>query len=667
MWRLTLRFTLCIMWMTVASLQVKAQNDTLVTKGRTLRELTVRGDKSKQVTSTSPFQIVTNRDLLQQGITDLSDALRRFSGVNVKDYGGAGGIKTVSVRSLGSQHTAVSYDGVAVSDLQSGQVDLSRFTLDNIRSLSLAIGDNDEIFLPARTVASAATLRLQTLLPDLVDKNSHLKAEIKTGSFGMFNPYMRYDQKISEKVSTSVSGDYLRADNQYPFELINGDLVTKEYRNNNQIETWRTEGNVYVRPSTNSTLNGKVYYYQSWRELPGPVIVYNTVSREKETDRNFFTQVNYKTKLGSAFSLMLNGKFNWAYSYYHDEGGQYPGGSLDNKYYQREYYGSAAVMYEPTEHLAFSYAGDYAYNTLNANANLRSKPLRHTVLQTLSGRYHLDRLAVTAVLLRSDYWNKAKLGNPSKDAHRLSPSLSLSWKALADAELYLRASYKDVFRVATFTENYFDRLGSRDLNPEIARQYNVGTTYLWQGSGVLSSLQVSVDGYFNYVKDKIVAKPYNMFYWTMINLGKVHIWGTDVNLDAHFRVAEKHHLLLNGSYTYQYAVDKTMKEYLSYKDQIPYTPRHSGAASLAWENPWVNVSVHATGVSDRYITEVNVEKYMLEGYIEYGASLYRNFTINRIQMAARGEVINLGNKHYSIVKSYPMPGRSYKLTLSISL
>jgi len=74
--------------MTVASLQVRAQNDTLVTKGRTLRELTVRGDKSKQVTSTSPFQIVTNQDLLQQGITDLSDALRRFSGVNVKDYGG---------------------------------------------------------------------------------------------------------------------------------------------------------------------------------------------------------------------------------------------------------------------------------------------------------------------------------------------------------------------------------------------------------------------------------------------------------------------------------------------------------------------------------------------------------------------------------------------------
>ena len=644
-----------------------SQTDTLVTKGRTLREVTVHGEQRRNLTSTSPFQQVTNQQLLQQGISDLSDALRRFSGVNVKDYGGAGGVKTVSVRSLGSQHTAVAYDGVAVSDLQSGQVDLSRFTLDNIRSLSLAIGDNEDIFLPARTVASAATLRLQTMLPDLVDKNYHLKAEVKTGSFGMLNPFVRYDQKLSEKVSASVSGDYLRADNQYPFKLVNGENVTREKRTNNQIETWRTEGNVYVRPSATSTLNGKVYYYQSWRQLPGPVILYNPFGHEKEMDRNFFAQANYKTKLGGGFSLLLNGKFNWAYSHYHDEGGQYPGGELNNKYYQREYYGSAAVMYEPTEHLAFSYAGDYAYNTLNANANMKSNPMRHTVLQTLSGRWHIDRLAITAVLLRSDYWNKAKVGNPSKDAHRLSPSLSLSWKALADAELYLRASYKDVFRVATFTENYFDRMGSRDLNPEIARQYNVGATYLWQGDGWLSSVQVSADGYFNYVKDKIVAKPYNMFYWTMLNMGKVHIWGTDVNLDADFRLADEHHLLFNGSYTYQYAVDKTMKTSLSYENQIPYTPRHSGAASLAWENPWLNASVHATGVSDRYTTEVNTPQNTLDGYIEYGVSLYRNFQCKGVLLSLRGEVVNLGNKQYSIVKSYPMPGRSYKLTVSVSL
>lgn len=644
-----------------------AQNDTITGKVHQLGEVMVKGSvNNKSVTSTSPFQVVTDLQLLQQGITDLGDALRRFSGVNVKDYGGAGGMKTVSVRSLGSQHTAVAYDGIAVSDLRSGQIDLSRFSLDNIRSLSLTIGDNDDIFMPARTAASAATLRLQTLAPDLSDRSYRMKAELKTGSFGMLNPFLRYDQRLGRQVSATLSGDYLRADNNYPFTLVNGDNVTRERRENNYIETWRTEGNVYARPSENSVLNAKVYYYNAFRELPGPVILYNSSNHERETDRNFFAQANYRSSFGRGWSLLLNGKFNWAYSHYHDQGKQYPGGVFDNLYYQREYYGSAALMYEPSAHWALAYAGDYALNNLTANANIRMKPFRHTVLQTLSGRYHTDRLSLTAVFLRSDYWNRAKAGAASKDAHRLSPSLSLSWKMLADANLYVRASYKDVFRVATFTENYFDRMGSRDLNPEVARQYNIGFTCLQTGEGFLNNLQVSADGYFNYVRDKIVAKPYNMYYWTMLNLGKVHIWGADVNVSTDFRMADRQHLLLTGAYTWQYAVDKTMKESLSYKDQIPYTPRHSGSASLAWENPWMNVSLHATGVSSRYTTEVNTENNKLSGYMEFGASVYRTFKWANTDISLRGEAVNLGDKQYSIVKSYPMPGRSFRLTLGIT-
>ena len=56
---------------------------------------------------------------------------------------------------------------------------------------------------------------------------------------------------------------------------------------------------------------------------------------------------------------------------------------------------------------------------------------------------------------------------------------------------------------------------------------------------------------------------------------------------------------------------------------------------------------------------------MWDGYIEYGLSLYRSFKIKKFTYNLRGDIINLGNKQYDIVKSYPMPGRSYKLTCSI--
>ena len=43
--------------------------------------------------------------------TSVADALKYFSGVQIKDYGGLGGLKTVNVRSLGSQHVGVYLDG----------------------------------------------------------------------------------------------------------------------------------------------------------------------------------------------------------------------------------------------------------------------------------------------------------------------------------------------------------------------------------------------------------------------------------------------------------------------------------------------------------------------------------------------------------------------------
>ncbi|MCR4766027.1 MAG: TonB-dependent receptor [Bacteroidaceae bacterium] len=653
------------------SLHLWAQqvNDTITSKVHVIDEVTVSTTgRSRNVISTAPTQLVTQKQLLYQGVTDLSDALRRFSGVNVRDYGGAGGVKTISVRSLGSQHTAVAYDGITITDAQSGQIDLSRFSLDNIRSLSLTIGDNDDIFLPARTVASAAVLRLQTEVPEFNNQSYRLKAEVKTGSFGMLNPYLRYDQQLSKQVSVSAYADYLRADNQYPFRLVNGKYVTTEKRKNNFIETYRAEANLTAHTSEVGLLRAKVYYYNSFRQLPGPVVLYNDVSREKETDRNFFAQLHYQTLMGSKWHLQLNGKFNWAYTHYSDVGNQYPEGMLSNYYYQREYYGSGTLMFTPSDHWAFAYAADYAYNNLNSNTTNGVRPYRNTLLQTLTAKYQSRHLLVTARMLASIYDNGAKNGTASKSANRLSPSISLSLKPFENHDLYLRAAYKDIFRVATFSENYFARFSSRDIRPEVARQFNLGITYSLPSSNArLRHLNITVDGYYNRVKDKIVAVPFNMFFWTMINLGRVDIWGADMNVDTSVRLAAKHQLLFNASYTLQLASNLTDPTSPFYKNQIVYTPKNSGSASLTWENPWMNVALHATMASARYTVDDHIDSNRLPGYGEWGAALYRTFTYRGFDVAVRFDGINLGNKQYSIVKNYPMPGRSFKFTINITI
>ena len=224
-----------------------------------LSDVEVIGHRKPSVLkSSAPIQILNNRSFEQLGLQDLSDAVKRFSGVSVQDYGGIGGLKTVSVRSLGAKHTAVSYDGVTITDMQSGQVDISRFSLDDVEMVSLSIGQADDIFQSARVLASAGTLSIQTRSPYLEgDKSFRLQGKIKTGSFGLFNPYMRYEQRLGKTYALSVQGDWTRADGRYPYTFTNGNIVTHEKRKNSDVNSWRTELNLFADWKRNGKLQLK--------------------------------------------------------------------------------------------------------------------------------------------------------------------------------------------------------------------------------------------------------------------------------------------------------------------------------------------------------------------------------------------------------------------------
>ena len=96
-------------------------------------EVTVTARRSPVRVSTGvAVQSLSGQNIAELGIQNIADAVRRFAGTNVRDYGGIGGLKTVSVRNMGASHTGVSYDGAPVSNCQAGQIDIGRFSLDNV-------------------------------------------------------------------------------------------------------------------------------------------------------------------------------------------------------------------------------------------------------------------------------------------------------------------------------------------------------------------------------------------------------------------------------------------------------------------------------------------------------------------------------------------------------
>ncbi len=145
-----------------------------------------------QATSPVPVQVLKGAQLEQINSLSVADAVRYFSGVQLKDYGGVGGLKTINVRSLGTNHTAVFYDGVEFSNAQNGQVDLGKFSLDNIEEIALYDAQQNSIFQPAKGFASASVLYMVTKSPKFRDSSDFTgKVSLKTGSFGLINPLMQ--------------------------------------------------------------------------------------------------------------------------------------------------------------------------------------------------------------------------------------------------------------------------------------------------------------------------------------------------------------------------------------------------------------------------------------------------------------------------------------------
>ena len=75
-----------------------------------------------------PVQELKGEQLRALNSHSVADAVRYFAGVQLKDYGGVGGLKTIDVRGMGTQQVGVFYDGIQLGNAQNGIVDLGKFS-----------------------------------------------------------------------------------------------------------------------------------------------------------------------------------------------------------------------------------------------------------------------------------------------------------------------------------------------------------------------------------------------------------------------------------------------------------------------------------------------------------------------------------------------------------
>jgi outer membrane cobalamin receptor len=174
-------------------------------------------------------------------------------------------------------------------------------------------------------------------------------------------------------------------------------------------------------------------------------------------------------------------------------------------------------------------------------------------------------------------------------------------------------------------------------------------------------LSTSLDGYYNIVKDKIVAFPSrNLFSWTMLNYGKVYVFGAEWNLRMQWRMAKGFYLRPNGNVTFQKAIDRTDPTSKTFNHQIPYTPVWSGSAGVGVQTPWITVTYSLIASGKRYALGQNILANEVAGYVDHSIILSHDIPIKASTLGLKLELLNLSNKNYEVIRNYPMQGFGFR-------
>ena len=648
-------------------LPVEAQGqiffDTIRTEN--LQEVPVTADRTAGARAVSAQKTADSRLMQATGSLQVSDVLKYFSGATVKDYGGVGGLKTVSVRGLGASHTAVAYDGIIITDNQTGQIDLGKFSSSQTESVRMVSGPDNDMLQTAAMAAQAASITVSPERPRLNGKKNDIHAGQMYGSFNTISVNANTAFNLSEGNNLSVLSDWLYTDGDYPYIQNNGNSSALKTRRNSDVSRFRTEAAWFSTIDGNTDLTVRSYIYLSRQGLPANILYNDNAASERLWNREGFIQASYKKELSERLTLKANTKYGLTYTRYLNSTTNNSTGSTDNRYTEHEGYLSGVVLYRLTDRLSASAALDGRISKLDDNKPHQASPLRTTINTSAAVKYASERLVLTGRLNGVVTTEKTKNRKAAGNYTHLSPVAGANWIIWPAAGLHLRASYVNTYRLPTFNDLYFEQIGRRDLRPERAAVTSAGIVFEKE----LQALSISfyADAYNSSVRDRILAVPgKNTAIWMMKNIGHVVTHGFETGLDVistdcRIRPAAK------LSYTYQRAMDKTDSQGTTWNHQLPYTPRHS-ASAVAWiETPLINASCNLLYSGDYYSNGYNGPQYHMPSYYELGFSLWKSFESIDIPVTVKVECINLTDYRYELVANYPMPGRQLRLTLTADL
>lgn len=556
--------------------------------------------------------IVSRVDLISAGnALTVSDVLNLSSGLHVGDNGGLSGLKTVSLRGLGSAHTSIYLDGVRVGNVQSGQNDLGMLPLEGLSSASVDYAQNSVSFKTGR--------------PEFGTLPVAGKVRFYAGSFGTYLPSARLDFRLSDKLSLSANASGILSKGDFVY----GDMLP---RTNNDLKQFRGGLDLFGL-TRGGDYHVKAYYSSAERGTPGSV---SWPSDDRQADRNAFIQGCLNHSFGKLYTLHLSAKGAYDDIYYTSAWG-------DSQYGQTELQLNSAHDFQLTDWWKVSLAADLQWDKLASTAYEAS---RTTVFSALATSFHTDRLLANVALEFNGAFDKDALSR-----YAFSPSADIRYRVFDGFDVL--AFGRRAYRVPTFNELYYVGYGNPELRPEDAWMTDVGVDFNRTFAGTWT-LRAKLDGFANFLTDKITSAPSaeDPNIWAPYNIGKVRSLGMDLAAGFMWQNADWN-CSFEAKYTLLSATDRTPDSY-SFGQQIPYIARHTVVlnAAASWRGwsllpVWQLRSGRTDGSGD------------LGDWNTFDLTFAKSLKLPKTgPLSLKLSVRNMFDHRYEVSSGYPMPGRS---------
>lgn len=535
----------------------------------------------KEIPSQSSTLSITSKEIELMHSSTLSQVLEK-AGLQVQNYGGAGGKRSVTIHALGGKCVKVYVDDVLINSSQSGECDLDAINIEEIKSIKVYKTPNlqniedrgfgsSSIYIYTKDKTIGHTLTAKSAFNTFFNANKVIDN---------ISNSISYNGQLGKNNYLNLSTSALYAPNNYLYTSESG--KTKEQENNKAITLNNFIGFNKVLPNTSS------FYLKNLTYL------------NKAECGAAENSVDSGVKNSFSNSLLLN--FNLP--------------PIDNCLLLKTYltYSVAGYSFDKTAD-----SNKSLLNTLDTHASLSFTKLNFFTLEaavflsssflssSTSGNNALTFLtckALPSFFIGSIFSITAPISasfsfRSDKNANTFSINPSIKFN-FAFPYIDLSLSIYKTITPPSMDDLYWENGRAEKGNPALKNEKLSGASF--EIASLNKIVNTSLTFYLDYYKDKIQWRTSNNTLKPS-NIAKALFLGLDFMAEKTF--LDRINLKLTFSYLYDILLDKSNKATLY--NSIMLSPALSGSLSFTLNFSPLYFTIESKYIGERYKTNLNID------------------------------------------------------------